>query len=176
MSKILVVVFSYSGTCTRLAKLLCSQQPGWQMGEIRLAQTRTGNAGYWRCVLDSVLRRRPHIHYEGAFPRDFEAVVLVSPIWAFSLAGPMRSFITTRREHLPDVAVISVMGGAGAPNAVAEVARLIDRAPVMSTAFTMDSVENGSCEQQLRDFGNALRTAEEAKHGVHPDGLTAQAA
>ena len=88
----------------------------------------------------------------------------------------MRSFITTRREHLPDVAVISVMGGAGAPNAVAEVTRLIGRAPVMSTAFTMESVQSGGCEQRLREFGDALRITEDAKNSAPPNGLALQAA
>jgi hypothetical protein len=70
---------------------------------------------------DSLFRRCPEIRYDGPLPRNFDAVVLVSPIWALRLAGPMRSFAARRRDHLPDVAVISVMGGRGAPNAVAEI-------------------------------------------------------
>lgn len=163
MSKVLVVVYSYTGSCSRLARLLCSQQKGWQLAEIRLERPRLGAAGYWRCVLDSVLRLKPAIRYEGPVAGHFDAVVLVSPIWAFSLAGPMRSFVTTRREHLPDVAVISVMGGAGASNAVAEVSSRLGRTPVMSAAFTMDEVESGNCEDRLKAFGTALRTLEDAK-------------
>ncbi|MBS0454213.1 MAG: flavodoxin [Proteobacteria bacterium] len=164
MSRILVISYSWTGTCTRLAKLMCSQQPGWQLGEIRLAKTRKGRSGYWRCVLDSVLRLRPAFLYEGPFPRDFDAVVLVSPIWAFSLAGPMRSFVHTWRDHLPDVAVISVMGGAGASNAVREVERLIGRPSARHAAFTMQEVESGQAGIASRKFGDALRELEDFKH------------
>lgn len=164
MSRILVVSYSRTGTCTRLAKLVCSQQPGWQHGEIRLEDARSGRAGYWRCVLDSVLKLRPAIRYEGPFPRDFDAVVLVSPIWAFSLAGPMRSFVHTRREHLPDVAVISVMGGAGASNAVREVERIIGRPSALHAAFTMQQVESGEAGIASRHFGDALRELEDSRH------------
>ena len=164
MSKILVVSCSWTGTCTQVAKLLCAQQTGWQSAEIRLEHPRSGRVGYWRCVLDSVLRRKPAIRYEGPFPKDFDAVVFVSPIWAFSLASPMRSFVTTQRDHLPDVAVVSVMGGAGASNAVREVERIVGRPSVLDAAFTMQDVEDGRAAIGLRDFGDALRKLEDAWH------------
>lgn len=164
MSKILVVSYSWTGTCKQVAKLLCAQQSGWQAAEIRLEQPRTGRSGYWRCVLDSLLRRRPAILYDGPAPEDFEAVVLVSPIWAFSLAGPMRSFVSTRRNRLPDVAVVSVMGGAGAGHAVREVEQMMGRLSVLDAAFTMQEVEDGSATLGLREFGDTLRKLEDDWH------------
>ena len=41
----------------------------------------------------------------------------------------MRSFVASQHTSLRDVAVISVMGEGGAPNAVAEVSRLFGRPP-----------------------------------------------
>lgn len=177
MSKILVVVYSRTGTCSRLARLLRNQQPGWELGQIRLQDPREGRAGYWRCVLDSVLRRKPAIRYEGPSPRRFDAVVLVSPIWAFRLAGPMRSFVVTWRDQLSDIAVISVMGGAGGPNAVHEIERLTGRPAVMASAFTMQDVLQGAAGTRLAVFGEALRSAVDAKlEGESKPPLSAQAA
>jgi hypothetical protein len=161
MSKILVVSYSWTGTCSRVARQLCAQRPGWQHGQIKLEKPRNGRIGYWRCVLDSVLRRRPAIVYRGPIPTQFDAVVLVSPIWAFSLASPLRSFVRTRRDHLPHVAMVSVMGGAGASNAVREVERLIGRACVMNAAFTMQDVATGHAAEALDRFGNALQMVED---------------
>jgi hypothetical protein len=158
MSKILVVCYSYTGTGLELARALCAR-PGWKMAEIALVRPRSGKTGYWRCVLDSLLRRSPDIRYQGPLPREFEGVVLISPIWAFSLASPMRSFVAQRRDHLPEVAMISVMGGAGAPHAEAEVARLLGRAPIRSAAFTMQEVEEGHCSKRLQSFASELRDA-----------------
>ena len=176
MSKILVVVYSKTGTCSRLARLLCNQQPGWQLGQIRLEEAREGRAGYWRCVLDSVLRRKPPIRYQGPSPRRFDAVVLVSPVWAFSLAGPMRSFVNTRGDHLPDVAVISVMGGAGAPNAVREIERRMGRPAILATAFTMQEVLQGAAGTRLAVYGDALKAAVAARLEGASKPLSAQAA
>jgi len=176
MSKILVVSYSWTGTCSRLAKLLCNLRPGWQHGEIRLEKPRNGRAGYWRCVLDSALRRKPSIRYEGPPPKEFDAVVLISPIWAFSLAGPMRTFVRTRRSDLPEVAVISVMGGAGASNAVREVEQLMNRACLMNAAFTMQEVEEGNPGARLLDFSETLRAMTEAKRGRTVENLEPQSA
>ena len=89
----------------------------------------------------------------------YKRQVLVSPIWAQRLAGPMRSFVARRRDHLPDVAVVSVMGGRGAPNAVAEIGRIIGRAPFLSTAFTTQEVDDLSFALRLRALGTTLGTA-----------------
>ena len=55
MSKVLVVVYSYTGTSRRLAQLLATLQQ-WQVGEVRDAKPRSGN---WRCIVDSLLHRMP---------------------------------------------------------------------------------------------------------------------
>ena len=117
MSKVLVVVYSLTGTSREVAKLLHSQQD-WLVAEITAIHSRTGALGDMRCLFESMFRLRPPIHYAGPPPSDFDAVVLISPIWGFQLAAPMRSFVAMHRKQLPQVAVISVMGGSGASNAV----------------------------------------------------------
>jgi hypothetical protein len=155
MSKVLVVVYSYTGTCRRLAQLTCGQQ-GWPMAEVTDARPRRGAFGTMRCALDSWLRREPSLHYVGPSVEDFDIVVLVAPIWLLQLAGPMRSFVASRRNKMPAFAVVPVMGGKGAPNAIAEIARILHRAPVLSTSFTEREVDEGSGAARLDEFGKTL--------------------
>ncbi|MDP2255225.1 MAG: flavodoxin [Polaromonas sp.] len=175
MSEVLVVTYSYTGTCRQLAQLLCSQQ-GWPMAEIGERSRRSGLQGTARCLLDSWLHRRPSIQYDGPPPSQFDAVVLVSPIWAYRLAGPMRSFVAMMRDQLPDVAVVSVMGNSGAPNAVAEIGQLLGRSPMLSTAFTTREVQDGSCAGWLQAFGTAIQKAEDSQAVVRPATWSPQAA
>jgi len=167
MSNVLVVFYSYTGTSRRVAELLCSQQ-NWRMAEVLEARPRRGMRGTLRCLLDSALRRQPPVRYEGPPPEGFDAVVLVSPIWMQRLAGPMRSFVAERRARLPDVAVVNVMGGTGAPDAIAEISRRIGRAPVLSTSVSMHEVDDGSCAARLQAFGTAVGRAEEPGAAVRP--------
>ena len=167
MSKVLVVFYSLTGTSRNVAKLLCAQQD-WHMAEVTEAHGRAGGWGNLRCVLESLFRLRPPVRYSGPAPEDFDSVVLVSPIWLMRLAGPMRSFVVTYRKRLPQVAVVSVMGGSGGPNAPAEIARLLGRAPALSTTFTAREVNDGSCAARLQAFGAALASVQGAQEPVRP--------
>ena len=167
MNRVLVVCYSYTGTARRAAQLLCSHY-GWPLGEVRDAAPR----GTLRCVLDSLLRRRPAIRYEGPDPRDFDTVVLVAPIWMYRLAAPMRTFVAHRRNQLPRVAVIATMNAGGAINAYAEVAHLLGHAPVASAAFLQREIEDGSATTRLLGFGDAL----DAGAAAEPVVQSAQAA
>jgi hypothetical protein len=175
MSKVLVVAYSYTGTSRRLAQLLAGLQQ-WTLAEVREVRPRSGVAGTWRCLMDSVFRRCPQIRYDGPNPGDFNAVVLVSPIWAYRLAGPMRSFVASQHASLRDVAVISVMGESGAPNAVAEVSRLTGRTPLMNAAFKTREVDDGSCAGRLQAFGKAVQEAEDSSLVVRPSTWSPQSA
>lgn len=155
MDSILVVCYSYTGTARTLAQLLCSHH-GWPLGEIVEEHPRGGALGTLNCVLDSLLRRHPAVRYEGPDPGDFHTVVLLSPIWMYRLAGPMRSFVAGHREALRHVALILTMGRAGASNAVAEIAHVLGRAPILVRTFTAREVEDGSGTARLFDFADEL--------------------
>jgi multimeric flavodoxin WrbA len=175
MPKILVVTYSHTGTCRRLAQLLCEQQQ-WPMAEVSDLHPRSGVAGTWRCIADSLLRRRPAIRYAGPDPLGFDALVLVAPIWVSQLAGPMRSFVAARGTSLPPLGVVSVMGRVGGYNAVAEIARLAGKAPMLSTAILARSVDDGSCASLLQAFGDALRVAQAKSQAVRASMLSPEAA
>lgn len=175
MSKVLVVVYSYTGTSRRVAELLCSQQ-GWPMAEIAEIRPRHGALGSLRCILDSVLLRCPPIRYDGPPPRDFDTMVLVTPIWGKRVAGPMRSFVTRHRDHLPDVAVVLVTEERGAQYAVSEIDDIIDRSPLLSTSITTRQVDEGSFAWRLKRFGAGVSKAKEPHTKAWPVNLSSQAA
>jgi hypothetical protein len=152
MDAILVVCYSHTGTSLRAAQLLCAHH-GWPLGEISDVTPR----GNGRCVLDSLLRRHPQIRYRGPDPGDFRTVVLVSPIWVYRLAGPMRSFVAAHKEVLRRVAVVSTMDSGGATNAVSEIAQLLGHGIVAATAFTTREIAGGSGTARLLAFGDALQ-------------------
>lgn len=171
MNKVLVVTYSHTGTSRTLSRLLCSLQ-NWQLAEITDERPR----GNFRCILDSMLRRCPPIRYDGPNPRRFDTVVLVAPIWAGRLAGPMRSFVASRRALLPDVAAVSVMGGRGAPDAVAEIGKRLGRAPILSAAFTTAEVQDGSFAPRLQAFGQAVQSAKGKNAVITTSNLSPKAA
>ncbi|MBC5763935.1 flavodoxin [Ramlibacter sp. GTP1] len=155
MDSTLIVFYSHTGVSRRVARLLADQQ-GWPVGEVHEKFALAGR-GPLRCVLESVLRLHPRINYNGPNPADFRTVVLVSPVWAFSLSGPMRSFVHGHRDTLQHVAVLMTMGGAGASLAAREVAHILGRQPVLTAGITQKEVEDGAATQRVQEFADALR-------------------
>lgn len=161
MDSILIVFYSYTGNSRRLAQLLAAQR-GWPVGEVLERRPRSGAFGYLRCAADSLLARRPAVKYEGPDPAGFATVVLVAPIWLGRLAGPMRSFVADKRESIRRAAVLTTMGSRGASNAVAEIARLLGKDPVLAEVVTARETEDGSCAAAVEAFGRALQAPADA--------------
>nr|WP_297355768.1 flavodoxin [uncultured Caldimonas sp.] len=175
MSKVLVVSYSYTGTSRRLAQMLAYLR-GWPLGEVFEIRPRQGGSGTWRCVLDSLLQRRPRVRYDGPPLTDFDAVVLVAPVWVSHLASPMRSFVAWQRDSLHDVAVISTQGGEGRPQVAAQVARLLGREPVLSASFMSHEVGTASCAKRLESFASDLLAAEDRAQAARATPLAPQTA
>lgn len=171
MEDVLVVCYSYTGISRIAAQLLCSHH-GWPLGEVADADTRDT----LRCVLDSLLRRRPRILYKGPEPGGFRTVVLVAPIWMYRLAGPMRSFVAQHREQLRRVAVIATMNSGGATNAFAEVSHLLGQPPVANAAFLQCEIEDGTGTGRLLAFGDALQSSPTVAQPARAPERTAPAA
>jgi hypothetical protein len=156
MSRTLVVFYSYTGNSRQLAKLL-SAQHGWPVGEVFEQHPRSGGmTGFLRCVADSLFHLRPAVIYRGPDPADYKTVVLVSPVWLQQLCGPMRSFLRDKRDRIVRAAVFSTMGGRGASNAVAEIANILGRDPIVAEVATARDVEDGSCAAAAEAFGNSV--------------------
>ena len=153
--KVLAISYSYTGRCRRLRQALAARL-GWQESEI--TDEASGRAP-WRCILESLLRRKPRIRYTGPEPGAFDAAVLIAPVWAQRLAAQMRSFIHERGPRLPKVALVSVMGGNGAPEALAEVTRLLGHPPAVFAAFTQREIDDGTFVERLAAFGRSIEQA-----------------
>lgn len=156
MDSILVICYSYTGTSRRLTELVRAQR-GWPVGYVIEERPRSGTSGLIRCVLDSLLQRRPAIRYDGPDPSNFRTVVLVAPVWIGKLAGPMRSFVAEYRGEISRIALLLTMGERGGSNAAAEVASILGRDPVLFEAVATREVEDGSCAAAVDAFGRALQ-------------------
>ena len=164
MRQVLVVVYSYTGTSRRVAQRLAAER-GWPIGEVIDAKPRSGSL---RCVIDSRFRRRPASRDAGPDPAGFDAVILVSPIWVESLAAPMRTFVVEQALKLREFAVVSVMGSKGAANAVAEIARLIGRPPLLQAAFKRGELEDEEVIARIGVFARAVERAQAAAPASAP--------
>lgn len=90
-SERLVVFFSRMGYVRKQA-YETADRSGAQVYEIRAAERTEGTAGFWWCGRFAMLGRAMPIEPIDIDLTAYEHVTICTPVWAFSLAAPVREF------------------------------------------------------------------------------------
>src|ERR1019366_3962261 len=156
--KILVVFFSRSGTTRRIATTL-SATLGGSVEEIVEGRGREGFLGYWRSIIEARGKHFPNILPAKNDPSSFDLVAIGTPVWAWSVSSPVRSYLTANKDRLPAVAFFCTLGGKGSETAFAQMQSIVGKPPCATCAITAREVASGADGLQLANFAGALRMA-----------------
>ena len=102
-SKVLVVYYSRTGATRRLAEALANALQA-DIEPITDRENRSGIFGYLRSVAESLQKRGASITPMNTHPASYDLVVVGTPVWAWSVSSPVRSYLAAYRGHLPDIA------------------------------------------------------------------------
>ena len=69
-------------------------------------------------------------------PASYDLVVVGTPVWAWSVSSPVRSYLAAYRGHLPDIAFFCTMGGRGSERAFEEMQAIAGKASRANYALT----------------------------------------
>jgi hypothetical protein len=100
-----IICYSNTGNNQVLAEHLANQL---QCGITRITEKRP--RGWLRTVLDIAFGRSPRIEPIAADLGAYRHVLLVGPVWASSLASPLRTFLAQRYGKLGEYSFISLCG------------------------------------------------------------------
>jgi menaquinone-dependent protoporphyrinogen IX oxidase len=153
--KPLIAFHSRTGYTRRIAETLAGDCNG-VVDEISPLNERAGVFGYLRCAVEARTGRTPAIMPARRDPGEFELVLVGTPIWAWSLAGPVRSYLREHGHKLRRVAFFCTMGGAGADNAFSEMRDLCGKVPVATLALTDREIDARRQEPAIEAFVRAL--------------------
>lgn len=156
MARTVIASYSRTGTAGCVADQL-QALTGWPCVKVVELKPRTGLLGDLRCVLDSLLQRRPHYETCGADLAGCSHLVVIAPIWLGQLASPMRSllhdvFDAGRNPGVERVSFVAVMGGQGGFNAGDEIQAIVGKPARPVLALQQLEVMNGSCIANLLAF------------------------
>jgi flavodoxin len=155
MAKILVVCFSGGGTTLHLAMDI-AQALNADMEQIEEATPRSGALGYVRSVIEAVAKGIPTVRTRRD-PRDYDLVILGTPVWAGTMASPVRSYLVQNRDRLPQLAFFATMGGHGAEQVLSELQTFCS-APDAPTLFaTAHQVIRNDYRDELASFVDQLK-------------------
>lgn len=160
---VLMICYSRTGTTSTVARLLAAMT-GWQLALIEDVAPRSGWTGDIRCILDSLLSRKPPYRYAGPPPGRFDHVVLMSPIWMGRMASPMRSYLQDAKaaqatnSRLPKSnSAIFLMSSRGGFRGADEMAGLTGHAPWPVAALEEREVLTGQASDVLEKFAENIQ-------------------
>ncbi|RQD69640.1 MAG: flavodoxin [Tindallia sp. MSAO_Bac2] len=111
MRKILVVYYSLEGNTKMIAKEIAGYL-GADEEEIRpLKEIGTGFSKYFWGSSQVLMKKKPEIHSLQFNPENYDTIIIGTPVWAWTYAPPIATFLSKTNLKGKNVAFFSCHGG-----------------------------------------------------------------
>ena len=155
--RFLVVYYSRTGTTRRVAEAL-AQKLGADIEEIVDRKRRAGVLGFIVSGKDAHLQRLTQIEEPRRNPEAYDLVTLGTPVWAFTMSCPVRTYIARFKDRLPAVAFLLTTGGTGIESTFKDMTQLCGKQPVAQLGLKQRHVRKGDWDQAVEEFVSKLRS------------------
>jgi flavodoxin len=108
--KILIVYYSRTGSTKKVAEALQTQL-ACDIEEIKTKKSYAGPVGFILAGKEASQRALPEIEPTEKNLANYDLVILGTPIWAWNISSPLRTYINKNKEKFSKVAVFCTMGG-----------------------------------------------------------------
>ena len=156
--RVLVACYSLNGHTRRVAAEL-ARHCNADLETISDSVDRTGRFGPLRSSLGALLHLQPGIRASRFAPRDYELVIVCTPVWAWNMAGPMRTWIHRHRPQLRRVAGVCTYGGSGQMKVLDDMARLCGKPLLARLAISAERIDQKTHSKRLQDFAGRVAAA-----------------
>ena len=124
--------------------------------QIKDARRSTGVLNYLTIAKDAILKRQGGIQPVNKNAAEYDLIILGTPVWAFSLSSPMRTYITEQSDSFKQVAFFCTEGGSGGANAFDQMSKIIGQSPVATMEVTEADFQTGTDKIKLELFIDAI--------------------
>lgn len=150
--KTLIVYYSRTGHNETLARILQKKLDQSEIEEVVDHKNREGNWGIFVSIIDAAFHRLTKIEVPRFDAKDFDLIVIVTPLWAGSLPPATRTYLTMNRENIKKYAFISVSDqGKENRRAVADLEKTAHQSP--SPVLLLNEKEYaGGAKTEIEEF------------------------
>jgi flavodoxin len=147
----LIVYYSRTGHTRTIARELADALSADLEG-IRETKSRTGMMGYLSAGKDATLKKAMPIEPTSINPSTYDLVIIGTPVWAFTMASGIRTWLTEHGKDLKKVAFFATMGGRGDERTFAHMQELCGQAPIATATFIDKKIAKGEYKEDLDTF------------------------
>jgi len=165
--RVLVVCYSRTGNTRRVAEALVEalrrRNCNPTLEEIVERKDRDGLLGLFRAGADATFNRETEIEDIKSDVAEFDVVVVGTPVWAFTAAPAVTTFLRRYGGKIKKAAFFCTLGAKGAKRALAKMRNVSGKQPLAEAAFYAKSIKKGDFAKQVEDFAQSLieKAAEE---------------
>jgi flavodoxin len=160
--KTLVVYYSRTHTTQKAAEIIADR-----LGETDEADIidlkdnidRSGVGGYLRSGRDVVFLKKPKLESLGKELNSYDQVVVGTPIWAWNMSAPVRSFMTSNKDILltKNVSFFCTMGSSGDTRCFQQMQMISGVEPNVTLSLLTKDVHAKQAFEQINEFVKKLR-------------------
>lgn len=154
-SRILVVFYSRTGTTRTVADAI-RRELRCDIDRIFDLTPRDGVRGYLRAGFDAFFHRPARLQSMNTDPRDYDLVVVGTPVWNASVSAPVRTYLEENADRFKRVAFFLTHGGSSATRVLRQMEEACGHPAAVTLVLRADEVRRGACDARVRTFASAL--------------------
>ncbi len=108
--KILIVYYSRSGHCRKVAEVL-HEKLGCDLEEIKTKKNYQGAVGWILAGKEGSQKVSAEIMATEKNPKEYEMVIFGTPIWGWNISSPLRSYLEKNKNEFNKISAFCTMGG-----------------------------------------------------------------
>jgi len=147
--KALVVFYSRTGTTKKFGQFL-AKELGAEIEELIDLTNRKGPIGWLGGGRDAATKKETQITQTHFNPKDFDVVLLGSPVWAGTIAPALRTYLNKNKGNFKRVAFFGTYGGS-AGSLFTEFEGL-SKKPIGCVGFKTADVVKNAFEEKTKEF------------------------
>lgn len=155
--KSLVAFYSWTGNTKKVAESIAKTLKS-DIEEIQDVKQRKGTMGYIRSGFESFFKTLPAIKETKHKPEDYDLVIIGTPVWAMTIASPVRSYLIKNKTKFKKIAVLVTAGDNKFDKPAKAVEDIVKKKPEAVLGLIEDEVKGNKFDGKIKKF------IEEVKH------------
>ena len=152
--KTLIVYYSRTDTTKKIAEEI-GEMLGAELAEIKSPEMKRGMWGFLKAGKQALKKILPEIEKLDISVKDFDLVIIGSPIWAGTIASPLRTFLVNNKGNFTKVAFFCTCGDKQS-KAFNNLEELTENEPLAVLELNRKEIKNGY-QEKLQYFINELK-------------------
>lgn len=153
--KTLVVYYSRTGTTKKIARDI-RKEFNCDIEEIIDTKDRNGPLGYLMAGKDATLKKLTKIRTKKD-PSKYDLIIIGTPVWAFTMSSPVRTYISAFRDKFKKIALFCTMGGSGDEKTLKDMEILAKKFAKAKLSLKTLDVQNNNYMDKLKKFIKELK-------------------